>query len=143
MRKHPKFYPAKYSALCGESLHIIWKEMRRRCNNPKPNQCAHYKDKGITIYEEWNYWPTFADWAFANGYVEGLSLERKDNNKNYCPDNCIFIPKQDQGKNTSRIIRVNGISLHEHCKRNNLPYQRIIGRLRIGWSLEKALTKGF
>lgn len=41
----------------------------------------------------------FHDWAIESGYREGLTIERKDVDGNYCPENCIWIPKADQSKN--------------------------------------------
>ena len=50
--------------------------------------------------DEWkNNFQAFYDWSISNGYTEGLTIERKDVNGNYCPENCCWIPKSEQPKN--------------------------------------------
>ena len=65
----------------------------------------HYKNyggRGITICPEWaNDYTKFRDWALSNGYVEGLQINRINNNGNYEPSNCNFVISQINNQNQS------------------------------------------
>lgn len=72
-----------------------FKNMRNRCYNPNSARYEHYGARGITVCPEWRFVKAFRVWAVANGYKEGLSLDRIDANGNYCPANCRWIPYED------------------------------------------------
>ena len=48
---------------------------------------------------EWETFAPFRDWALKNGYKPGLTIERIDVNKGYCPENCTWITIEEQQKN--------------------------------------------
>lgn len=88
----------------GERLYRLWKAMKWRCN-PK-NQSVDgrsYCRRGISVCEEWaESYTAFRDWALANGYRDDLTLDRRDNNRGYGPDNCRFATYTQQARNTRR-----------------------------------------
>ena len=87
------------SANCGR-LYPLWKSIKYRCYNINSKDYDRYGGRGIVMCDEWvNDFQSFYDWAIANGYTEGLTIERKDVNGNYCPENCCWIPKSEQPKN--------------------------------------------
>ena len=59
-------------------LYMIWSSMKRRCENPNMPNYKYYGAKGIKVCGEWHSFPKFKEWAKANGYVDGLSLDRID-----------------------------------------------------------------
>lgn len=94
----------KYS---GDPIKIIFKGMKQRCYNKNNSRSKSYYDKGIKICNKWLDNPeSFYDWAYQNGYQKGMSIERKDISKDYCPENCCFIPLSEQNKNRSISIMV-------------------------------------
>ncbi len=86
-------------------LYEMWKNMLSRCK-PGFSQAADYYQKGIRVSPEWQKYPAFKEWALEQGWKEGLSIEREDNDKGYAPSNCRLIPQREQGMNTIRIIYI-------------------------------------
>jgi hypothetical protein len=76
--------------------------MRSRCCLPS-RKCFHrYGGRGIQVCKEWRKSPgVFINWALANGWQEGLELDRKENNGNYEPGNCHFITSAANNRNRS------------------------------------------
>ncbi len=93
-------------------LYNIWQGIKRRCNNPKNPRYKDYGGRGISICEKWNY--SFISFYkdVIDGYKDGLTLDRIDNNGNYCKENCrwVDIKAQNRNKRTNRIFTVMGYS---------------------------------
>lgn len=83
-----------------ERLYTTWSDMIRRCENPNFKQYKDYGGRGITICKDWRKrYFTFKEWAWSNSYNDTLTIERKNVNGNYEPNNCTWIPLSMQGKN--------------------------------------------
>lgn len=85
--------------------------MKARCHNPRNHHYPWYGAKGIQVCEEWrNSFETFYEWAISIGYNEDLTIDRIDTTGNYCPENCRFVSRAEQNRNTSRnvLIEING-----------------------------------
>jgi hypothetical protein len=97
------------------------------------------------VCEEWGDFAAFRDWAVANGYRDDLTLDRVDNDGDYCPKNCRWATREEQNNNTSRnrFVSYNG-ELHtvaEWSRIVGVPYHTLLYRIiRHNWSVEKALT---
>ena len=83
-------------------IYTIWSGMIQRCCNPNAKNYPRYGGRGITICEEWKEFKNFYDWSKISGYTDNLTIERLDNNGNYCPENCTWITKQKQMRNKRR-----------------------------------------
>ena len=127
-------------------LYKCWDSIKQRCFNPKCSAYSDYGGRGITICEEWLDFRVFYLWALNSGWEKGLSIERDEVNDNYCPENCRWIPKSEQGANKRNTIYImyEGIMIapaQEWIKRqNNSPigYECFLARLRSGWTIEEA-----
>lgn len=75
----------------------VWAAMRQRCNNPKNVDYKHYGGRGIKVCDRWAWFENFlADMGEA---PEGLTLDRKNNNGDYSPENCRWASWQVQRRN--------------------------------------------
>lgn len=126
------------------SLYRVWCSMKHRCLNKNDQSYHNYGGRGINVCDEWLNYEAFRDWAIANGYKKGLTLERINNDGNYEPSNCKWIPKAKQSNNTRRCIRLtyNGktMNIKDWANTMGLPYNLLQKRIKRGWPVEKALT---
>lgn len=125
-------------------LYNIWLNMKQRCSNPKASHYEYYGGKGVSVCEEWqNSFSAFRDWALQNKYEDGLTIDRIERDKDYCPENCRWVTQLRQMSNTSRnvMLTYNGEthSLSEWSRILHVPYGRLKSRLRYGWSVERTL----
>lgn len=90
----------KTHGMCYTRLYSIWQHMKNRCNQPKAHNYKYYGGRGITVCEEWQEsFEKFHDWAVTHGYSKELTIDRKDVNGNYEPDNCRWATKLEQELN--------------------------------------------
>lgn len=136
-----------------EKIYNVWKQMKHRCNCTE-NDYNHYKNyggRGIKVCDEWNKsFEAFRDWAYANGWNEEnmyssgrnmLTVDRIDNNGDYCPENCRIITHKEQqyNKRNTRYITLNGTryTYKDLMELTGLPLTTIKGRIRHNWTFEE------
>lgn len=129
---------------CYTKLYNHWRAMKQRCNYEGGPHWHCYGGRGIKVCEEWNNsFKAFSDWALANGYQEGLTLDRIDNNKGYEPSNCRWATPKQQGRNTRKTLffTIDGVkkSFSDWCEEYRLPSSAVYARLQRGWDIEDAL----
>lgn len=134
--------------MCYTRLNGIYRKMKERCywvNNP----CyENYGGRGITVCDEWlgkDGFKNFAEWSLSNGYSDTLTIDRRNNDKGYSPDNCRWVDYKMQGRNTRRnhLMTLNGETktMIEWSEITGISYSVILQRVnKLGWSDEKTLT---
>lgn len=96
IRKDGTRKPAYSHGQCRTRLYRIWSNIKSRCQNPNVDNYGFYGGKGIAVCEEWSKsFQAFYDWAIANGYKDDLTIDRKDSDGDYCPENCQWITQSE------------------------------------------------
>lgn len=125
-------------------LYKIYYGMKSRCYNPKNKNYSHYGERGIEICDEWQDYGTFEKWALSNGYADGLTIERRNVNDGYCPDNCCWVSlaKQQRNKRTNKVITFDGEShiAAEWDEIMGFNKGTINSRLKRGWNEKDAIS---
>lgn len=126
-------------------LYHVWDGIKQRCSNPKSTFYQDYGGRGILVCEEWNDYPNFHEWATGNGYREGLTIERKDVNKGYSPDNCCWITRLQQSRNKRNSCKLTFRGktklLIDWAQEIGVDSAALRLRMKRGWSVEKTLTQ--
>ena len=127
-------------------LYRIWHGIKTRCFNANDKGYKNYGGRGITMCPEWkDDFMAFHDWAMSNGYEEGLSIDRINNNGNYEPSNCRWADgfTQQNNRRVNRYLTFNGEThtYREWSRITGINHCTISVRInKYGWSIEKALT---
>lgn len=135
----------KYGGLTKHALYRTWTHMKQRCVNPRDRAYKHYGGRGIYVVDDWSTdFMAFYNWSIENGWADGLTLDRIDNDGPYAPWNCRWTSMAVQCRNrrNSKIIEYNGKiqNLVDWSKEYNIDFGLLSWRLKQGWPMEEALT---
>ncbi len=123
----------------------IWTSMKARCYYSKHKQYKDYGGRGIKVCKEWLN--SFVDFLVDMGRKpsKDYQLDRIDNDKDYCFENCRWVSKIEQmnnRRNTIYLIYKNEKkSLSEWSRTLGISRETIRKRIKLGWSIEKILGK--
>lgn len=96
----------KTHGLTNHRLYYVWDAMINRCHNSSNKAYKDYGARGIIVCKEWHDVKNFINDMYPS-YEEGLTLDRKDNNLGYSPENCRWVTRSVQVRNTRRIGSTN------------------------------------
>lgn len=135
---------AKMHGMKGTRLYRIWVNMRQRTKNPNNHEYGDYGGRGIKLCKDWEKFENFCKWAKENGYAENLTIDRKDNEKGYSPDNCRWVTAKanNRNKRNNHCLAYKGETktIAEWAEITGLSKAMIRYRVtKMGWSAERAL----
>lgn len=124
-------------------IHKIWRCMKARCEHKADTAFPSYGGRGISVCKEWHESKNFFEWAFSHGYRDNLTIDRIDNDGDYCPENCRWATLKEQSRNKRVTLRLNfrGVvkTLKEWAETYGINYYTIRCRARKDWTPEQVL----
>ena len=126
------------------ALYYSWLGMKHRCLHPKTINYKDYGGRGITICEKWLDFEGFYE-DMHKTYKEGLTIDRIDNNGNYCPENCRWSTRAEQANNRNYNIKIT----YNNETHTALEWARIYGirpgtfygRIYLGWDIDDLFNR--
>jgi hypothetical protein len=98
--------------MSGTSEYHIWSGMVARCNNPAVSSYRFYGGRGIKLSGGWERFENFyRDMGKRPGPY--YSVDRIDNDGDYCPENCRWATREEKAGNRSKIASIYSFSNNE------------------------------
>lgn len=120
----------------------VWNNLNQRCNNPKNPRYKDYGGRGIKVCERWHKFENFL--ADMGDPPNGMEIDRIDNNAGYSFENCRWTIKRINMNNRRNTLEFEwkGVvkPLSFICEECNASLHHVTERLKLGWTLEKALS---
>lgn len=148
---------SKRGGITKHPLYQRWYDLNRRCYDNTRKDFHHYGGRGITVCDNWNkYNPNgFINFLedMEESYIDGLEIDRINNDGNYCKENCKWSTRSEQVINSRNIISNIGVvrwlddgeeilHLTAMAKKHNISPNKLQDRIgKLGWTLEDALSK--
>lgn len=126
------------------SEYSTWRGMKTRCYWDKFHQYADYGGRGIKVCERWKN--SFSEFLKDMGMkpFKSHTLERRNNDGDYCPENCYWATRIQQGNNSrkNRMVTAFGKtqSISMWSREKNWAESVIRQRLNRGWDSEKSIS---
>ena len=127
-------------------LYRVWRQMQERCHKDYTieRNKKNYQNRGISVCAEWrNSFLSFYNWSMANGYKEGLEIDRRNNDGNYEPSNCRYITRIENmaNRNMTIFIVIYGEKkpIAEWSRISGICYSTLWVRFKSGWTDDRIL----
>lgn len=127
--------------------YVVWCGMKERCMNSQQEAYRNYGGRGVTVCARWLGSDGFANFLADMGTrpTARHTIERRDNDRGYSPDNCYWATRKAQRRNQRRGLRLitfNGeaLILRDWSDRLGIPYLTLFQRLKRGWPIDKTMT---
>jgi len=119
-----------------------WVNMKSRCNNKNSQSYKNYGGRGIKFCKSWNKFENF--YKDMGDKPEGRTLDRINNSGDYCKENCRWTDWETQANNRRGNVFIefknDKLTISQWERKLGIKRATLNGRLRRGWSVERALT---
>lgn len=119
-------------------IYWVWRSMVDRCKLPTHQAWKNYGGRGIRVCKRWKDFTKFLSDMLPN-YKLGLTLERKDNDKDYKPSNCTWITLKAQANNRQNSLKFEGLTIDQLQDKYKLKRSTIYYRIHHGVPLSQPL----
>ena len=119
-----------------------WQRIWQRCTNPRTPGFENYGGRGISVCDRWLDFTAFLEDMGPKPAPE-YTIERKDNDGDYAPDNCMWATRREQSRNRRNNVQLTArgetLVMQDWAARTGISISTIAGRLARGWSVEDAV----
>lgn len=137
--------PMERHGMTGTPIYGIWEGMIRRCHSPGHSSFPDYGGRGITVCDRWRYSVKNFVADMGERPSPDHTIERKDNDLGYSPENCCWATRDEQRSNRRNTLRAKigdeTKLVQEWCAIYGKSYASVKTRIHRGWSAEKAITE--
>ena len=139
-------YARKIKTTHGHSKHPLystWKKIIYRCDKKSDKAYKNYGARGISVSDEWrNSFLRFVD--DMGNKPDGYEIDRKDNNGNYCKENCHWVTPETNSNNRRSNVFITykdkTLTIMQWSRLTGVNRRTIIDRYNKGWSLDKVFS---
>ena len=119
--------------------------LQRTLSSPEgTEEYKNYRGRGITVCDRWKTFENFLE-DMGLKPTPKHTIERVDNNKGYCPENCKWATMKEQGQNTRRNVYLTYKGetkcVAEWTRIKGFRLGMLLARIRRGYTVEEAFEK--
>jgi hypothetical protein len=122
-------------------IYGIWNGMKSRCQNPNNSAYKDYGGRGIKVCDSWNEFSNF--YADMGEPKNGMTLERINNDENYCKENCTWANRSEQSLNRRNAVKLTigdkTLSVSQWAEQSPVSSKTIYARIKNGWPHDLAV----
>jgi hypothetical protein len=134
--------PNRTHGMAGSRIYQTWLRMIRRCTEKSCRDFPDYGGRGIVVCARWMQFENF--FADMGAAPPGKTLDRRNNDHGYQPDNCRWATAKEQANNTRKNHRITALgrtqTLSQWAEEANLRAATIAARIKCGWPTDKAVS---
>ena len=128
------------------SEYRCWHDIKRRCTGQLRPDWKHYGGRGIKVCERW--FNSFENFLRDMGRKPSSkhTIERQDNDGDYCPENCTWSTRKVQANNrrANHFVEFMGerMTISQWAIKKGIKKQTLFNRLLTRrWKIDRALTE--
>lgn len=124
-------------------VHAVWRKIIQRCDYEADPRFHRYGGRGIKLCDRWRVFENFAEDMMA-GWKPGLTVERKDNDGDYCPENCTWDTRKVQANNrsTNVCVEIDGkrFTMSQLSEKIGINAGLLRWRMKMRWPIERLIV---